>query len=485
MKRYFLFETAEAAQAVSFAIKGKWDLFNGVEVSQGFDYEALSLAASLSDTEYCDAGNACSLAHKESFAILKAFYRGLHIDESSNAMLLMDESSILFPHDAIKAEIRSVSGVPDAKYQVDGERVFVFDALVNAVESMHRVHMDWSLEDLVRAALPSAWLTAQEAVAQYEIVPSPYKVITVSDVFAICHQPFDCLLPPRFTSQIELQQALARLLLGEVLPGEGAFTYKEQPMTPRKPLHPNSLPPMPELDYSSLEPSTASTHTWLRTKTYVEGFPLLTRHEFEDLKTLEDSWALKKNMVAKWTNQHCDRVWAIIQRLNWEPLIQACWDSYHDLDATGMLRQLYPELEVLPDATLYCCYDYYEFDCNHNKYWKDSLCRDDSFLFFLLGCLSVGSQIHGEDACEVGKFVGLVLVQNQSQFDTFEFGKKVFDFNQALGRVTYQISEAVKFFTNADQAAETKGKPIVTLSEVIDMFSGSKQVVQVTQSPTW
>jgi len=56
----FLFNSVKAAQEVAYALRGRWDGYNGVNFL-AHDYVALRLATALCNTEYCEVGNKCDI----------------------------------------------------------------------------------------------------------------------------------------------------------------------------------------------------------------------------------------------------------------------------------------------------------------------------------------------------------------------------------------------------------------------------------------
>lgn len=286
---------------------------------------------------------------------------------------------------------------------------------------------------------------------------------------AILHELFGAVLPPRFDTESDRSNALARLILGEVLVGSGEFEFRGQPMTLLEPLDLNSLPPAPELNIVEPKRKSSPGYTCLRNVDYIPGLTLLDFQAFNAIRATEINWASTNAYVGEQVYRNATSVWEIAQANLDSPIL----NSYdNDVPGYGVedlreLREIYPELAKLSDGALYWLFDCYQFDCCGIRDWNPN--REDSFLFYLLGLVATTEQANGEDARKVGEFVGhKSLYVNLPE--ALHAEQVWFNYDTAIhNNLAWRIYRAMEFLRQSQIGSGNQGDPITT-------FTGLTQV---------
>jgi len=389
------------------------------------------------------------------------------------------------PNEELKEALRDIEGVPNATYVVKAGRVFVFEKLVKLVVEnaalVGRGTSDSPLQrDDVVSLVKDAWVSPEAAVEEWGIVPEPYvlKLDKVAGRWVIWHQPFNALVPGIFESQDTAKKVLAKLLVGTAVEGDGQFSYGGQPLTLRAPLAVTSLPERPV--FPSLD-STASSHAYKRLTgvEFESGFSPVSQALFEQVKELESLWEDDRVHACADASRRADAMWRMVKDL---PLT-ALDDPTDVVPEYGRsdfeeLQPLYPELSMLSAGSLYSWFDVYQLDCCHLSGW--TACRDDSFLFYLLGNL-VDEQFDGETAAEVGQLVAFALLRGDSLEEASSFGRRCDAYADALRFISARVADAMRFLTKDKTAVDLRGSPISTTADFFRMCRSSGGVITVTQ----
>ncbi len=383
--------------------------------------------------------------------------------------VMVDEfSRVLRNHDDQLIEaLRAVEGIPDAAYRVDGSKVFVFSKLVQLVKERLSTHPDAPLEELARSLVPEASVTAQEAIASWRILPEPYEVSsTPENGSRILHRPFNATLPERFEDQVALNEALAKLLLGGVVPGSGDFSYKGQPMSLRASLDIAQLPPRPKFPSGHKAPE--NIFTVLSGIDYEPGFEPVQAALFNDVKTLEAEWARDSSAAGCYAQEHYSEVWARTADLRLESLNSRVGRAF-DTESLGELRALYPELPMLTDDSLLEWFDSFQTDICLTRGWEPS--RNDDFLFYLYG-MAVSDQDDADEAVRVGHWMACALLHGSDTEEALAFGLSVTAFATELSRLAARIAAAMRFLVDEKTTPPLQGRRISTLG---DLFRQSRK----------
>ena len=486
MPRIF-FASKTIAQKIAIALDKPWDGSNNVELyteEAGFEETVERLKV-----EWCIEGENCELSsavrklespsdqsvwrvflpNRETFNEILA--QNLSTDENFfsdaadrvlGSLFALDESVVLRNRDELKQEILEVEGVPNVKYQVESDRCFVFDALLDRVRELQRANRETPIAELVTQALPDAWITAQKAVTEHNIVPLPYKLIELDGQLAILHEPFNAVLPPRFNHENERQEALAQILLGERLPGVGEFVFRGQAMTQLEPLDLTLLMKMPEL--GNLPTPEREIHPRLEYIRYHPEMPQLTQQQLNKLKEKDLAWETEKEALNKWVYALLELLWQLLPGfVSLLPYDNDKVPDYQEQNARAV-RSLYPELQQLSDSALFWLYDSFEENINKSRYWEAEY-RNDRFLFFLLGVLV---EPEGDDAtCDAGEFVGYALLRGNELGKAIAYARSCCKYDLAMRKLWWYFLNCQRYLEEVPDGSVTRltGEKVGTFSE--------------------
>lgn len=396
-------------------------------------------------------------------------------------MFFVNEMPTPFFNDPLKKKLREVEGIPKADYVVENERVFVFNVLVERVRELSsQSPLSRTIDEIAQQALPNAWVSPIEALSRWGIVPVPYEKVESQGQLAILHKPFNALLPNRYAEEGDRDRDLAKLLLGQIVEGEGDFVFAGQPMNLRQSLNPNLLPPRPvfeeldELERFEIEPS----FTYLSRLTYEPGFDPLSKDWFDCIKNLKYEWISFNDRIKPLICSNLQLIWSRTEEIDWTQWNELVTEEEVREDLTK-LRMSFPELNAMPDGALYGLFDKYQLDCWNFKRW--SVYREEGFFFFLLGQLSVSRSTDGKEAFDAGEFVGYELLRGQSLSESIEAGKAWLVYDKAIDSLAHKVSEIIEFLCNRPDVR--KGKPIVVFQDWFALARKIRsEVVTVEQS---
>lgn len=210
-------------------------------------------------------------------------------------------------------DLLAIDGVPKTPCAVEGDRVFVFRKLMSLVGRSMRPGVD--LGDLSRSLVPSARVSPLEAVRQWGVTPKPFVGgMHPGGLYAIRHKAFDAWLPGRYRRELDMHRALADLLMGKVLQGEGDFVHKVQAMSLCEPLDVSRLAPRPPA--LSVEPPAERGHARLRHATFLPGFAPLSEALFQKVQALDSTWASWWSHASGLAVSHAPTLWAMVPTLD-------------------------------------------------------------------------------------------------------------------------------------------------------------------------
>ena len=465
-----LFNSTTAAQKIAIALGKSWDGCNSIEVyteDAGFEKTVERLEA-----EWCVEGQCCHFCPVRSIVLASSIqppFVPVAQDQGGVSLGLgsfsfIDESPILFLRDELKEKILSVEGVIKVRYKVEGERCFVFDALLRRVGELQRANRETPIAELVTQALPDAWMSAQKAITEYKIVPLPFKLIDLDGKLAILHEPFNAVLPPRFDTESDRQEALAQLLLGERLPGEGEFVFRGQAMTQLEPLDLNLLTTMPEL--GDLPMPGRKIYLRLEHIRYHPEMPQLTEQQFNELKEKELTWATGKLAIGEWVYAKAELLWQqLLGLIDLLPQVEDEIPDYEEENARA-LRSLYPELKKLSDSALFWLYDNYEYDVYQASSWEAE--RSYGFLCYLFGCLAEPEE--DDTTRDIGEFVGYALLSGKELGEAIAFAKSCWDYDLAMAKLAMYLRYCAWYLEEVPDGSVTRlvGERVGTFGDWVE-----------------
>ncbi|EML3441780.1 hypothetical protein JAG53_002066 [Proteus mirabilis] len=138
--------------------------------------------------------------------------------------IIMDECHNLIDtaSSRLTEELRRIEGVPDVAYRVEGESVFVFDILLSIVKNIKLPSDPTEREDVLRVIvpdlLPTAYVSAIDAVTSYGITPERYTIVERDTGFYVKNTALKSVIPVAVASVEEAQVLLADVLVGKRIP---------------------------------------------------------------------------------------------------------------------------------------------------------------------------------------------------------------------------------------------------------------------------
>ncbi|MDQ1090660.1 hypothetical protein QE400_000073 [Xanthomonas sacchari] len=379
-----------------------------------------------------------------------------------------------FKNDALIRELREINAVPNASYMVvAGNRVFVFEKLVQMAAQRLREEPTTPVADLAIQLVDEATVSAQEAVSVWNIVPEPYHVVEEGpDEFAIWHRPLNARVPETFSDKRGVQESLVKLLLGSFPLGDGYTQLSIEPIAPEEILPPRpSFAPEPELSHSA-SCYFCHGHLGLQDLAFEDGFTPLTEALFDQVKSLTNSWARSMHRAALHVRDQAQNLWEHVPALGLDALnsVRAEVPSYGKDDGIA-LRSLYPELYMLSDGSLYEWFSGYQAECLLVNGVMPN--RDDDFLLYLLGQLGqLGSvREHGGDrAKRVGEMAGYAVLRGDSKDRALAFGEAVVCYDDDISTLAGRVASATRFLKEVREGKGPKhhqGPPMVTYTEMV------------------
>jgi hypothetical protein len=365
-------------------------------------------------------------------------------------------------NDSLKEDLREIDGVPNATYQVKDGQVFVFDKLVQLVQQNRSLKSEMPLAELARGLIPEATISALDAIQTWGVIPEPFELVeNPSSGLMIRHRPFNARLPGVFQSKEDAQEVLANLLLGNIQPGNGDFSYRGQRMTLCDPLDATLLPPRPLI--SRAGELKCPGYSALKTVSYASGFEPVSEVFFDGMKERHSAWADDIAWVGQHARAYAADVWKRTTTLRLETLSDTREEvPEHGQQEFAELRVLYPELSMLSDGSLYAWFDAYQIECCYLNGWTAE--RDDAFLFYLLGKV-VGRENERDAAKDVGQWTAYALLRGDSLDAAFAFGRSALAYDIAISVMARRIADAVKFLAMNKQAPDLRGPAITTLRD--------------------
>lgn len=378
--------------------------------------------------------------------------------------LVLDEFGYLFHDDSnLREALREMPGVPGVRYQVDGDRVFVFDRLVGLV-SDHGLGADRKPDPAkVAKLLPSAWLSADEAV-QAGVVPEPYEVAQEGGLYRVRHRHFDAWLPGVHREKQSADRDLAQLLLGRVISGQGDFNYRGQAMSLVEPYDLSKLSFKLQL---RVERNGVAQDHWAMPK-FVDGLAPLTATTYATIAETYQGWHADRAALIRLAKARSHALWGRAAELQFDQLNDA--DSsvpeYRSEDAAA-LRGCYPELAMLNDGSLCDLFGEFAEDCLMARRWMPY--RHEDFLFYLLGIHAVGADVEGEEIREAGYSVAAGLSEGLPLDEAVRIAAAASSHARTVCSMALRARKAVQFLESEVTRDWRVGPRVSTMNDLYRM----------------
>lgn len=393
--------------------------------------------------------------------------------------IVLDEFGYYFgASDQIKQMIRDVEGIPNLSYRVEGEKVFVFSFLVDLVSKASRDKGSMLSDDDVRALLPLAYLSPIEAVTRYGIKPSQYKIrIVLENSYVIEHEPFNARLPGVYESKEMLNEAIAKLLVGETVSGPGDFDYKGQPMVLLEPLKLQSDIEALTYGYDALDSGAYYCH--LKPDAFEPGFSPLTPELYKATLDMEWSWAVDEPCAFAKLNERFEAAWEslsgmVLNMLNKGDSSDAELDG-EDQEILLSVLQFYPELaKIRPEKVV----GYFsDFQCNVLHLRRaEAYFREKDFIFYLVARAFGADSKRDSEIPRFGQRIMYFVQQGHEIGAAADLARKYTRYSINLSSLCWRISKAIYFLKEEKEKSVLEGDPIVTFADM--MLAGRKYNVQ-------
>ena len=295
---------------------------------------------------------------------------------------LTDEAFLVLEYYEWQSTLSEIPGIPKYSYQViNSDSIFVLRKLVEEVRKYMSSMFDPQLNDLAIKLLPSAHLSPLKAI-EYGVIPEEFKVLKHDKGFVIQHKILRAFIPGVFSTMQQVNEVLARLLIGNIQAGEGNCFYKLQPMI----LQEEFETKFQKLLSKPIIESTTTDYTQyfspiLANIQFEEGFSGISSNVFTSIQSIEDSWVLDANKAVNIVFQEKKKLFQIIAQLSLSTLSN--WKAEElefDSEYIAELRNCYPELNKLTDQLLIDLFDEYQAFVNHGDLWDAS--REEEFFFY-------------------------------------------------------------------------------------------------------
>lgn len=378
--------------------------------------------------------------------------------------------------------IRSVPGVPNRVYIIDGDKMFLFSVLEQLVKDAKIDLADPSTEidAQILAVEPGAWVSVHEGVVSHKVDPYPYKIERHDDgVWRIEHIPFRSLIPQDYASEREAREALVGLMYEPIPAAEGKvidFEYKGQGYTNRPACRLADLPPCPDLS-SMMDLNRARTIRLPTIAPFEEGF--VSQVEYSEVTTAYSNWRDVSSTIPSGIKALHEQCWKLAPAVTFERAEVAILAEDHFADdvadamkSLDRLRELYPEMGSMSDKGLCLAFQSYVQNGLFNA--EKLTVRHSGFLFYLigLGCPNSDNPYSRES-------YGLIYMANfllsKDDEEALRFYAQWRAYDKTLDRAFYRLNSVMAFLRRAEDGPIRKGPPVST---VMDMFrDGRKHAV--------
>lgn len=393
--------------------------------------------------------------------------------QDNNIIVIKDEFGDYF-EEASKRELREIPGVPRYNYVVKEGRVFVFKALLNLYEKALKGPGPKNKTDIALDLLAHAYFSPLNAVKDCGVMPINTEVVKTPEGIKIFHSGLKAYYPKTYGTQEETLDDLAKILIGQVVDGEGDFVYECQKFHGAEIDRTCLLSAMPKIATQRDENLIGYLH--LDESSYEEGAAFIDKETYDLICSCERKWAIEKaNAIApfkKITPQFSDQ----IKRL------PASFFTFEELDVDAetlidvqKLRGEYPELGVLSDKAFARAYERYLIYCNRNDDWQSP--RNIDFLKY-----AVGANFVAEETDYESKIIAHMFLAIWSQHDCIE---KAIEQYKLINRYETDLLQTVLKTLSVMQFLKIKkihpalhGIKITTLNDIL----GSMRTIPISQS---
>ena len=383
--------------------------------------------------------------------------------------IFLDEAaSYIGGNDHLKERIRKIDGAPNVTYKVRGDKVFVFDALVDLVIMASREKGEDLDDSEVLALIKQAELTPFEAVERYGVWPSQYKPERLSKGgYRIVHWPLNSVLPGVYEDDVALNNALARLLMGGTIEGHAKSEYRGQPLDLIDPLAMTKTDDVPT--YGAVIRDNLKPYLSLGSLSYVEGFEPISKELFDAAAEQERTWAWADLSARAYARELLAKAWPILQSKVVDTVNTAYSEANHltsdELEEIAALRRFYPELkEVHAYAVLQSMSDYHSVEVGIRS--SGVYEREQEFLFYLIGKTTADAGVKYSIAAH-GERVAYFLIKGRPLPTAMQKASECTAYSLELGLLCSNLAKACRFLKEDAQSNVQQGSTVSTLGDLL------------------
>jgi hypothetical protein len=357
-----------------------------------------------------------------------------------NKVLVMDEFWRIGEAFRRDEDLLKVQGVPNARYLVRGDAVFVFSLLANRVRD---AGFDPAANpEAVLGLMNESWVDAFTAVTKFNIEPHGYSIDEDSTGYYLRCEQLQAWIPVIFPTWHDARCAMADVLLGKPVATTGEFEFDGQWLRFIQPLT-LDLPDKPECSVDAHYKADCGHFTSL---SHLPGLIPFDRGLYDHVKALVDDWEAERDAIKRVTSHEYVDVWAAVTRQTL-PIVELNVDlndpeSADENTEAAKLVEMYPELAMLSKQHLYDLFYGFMSDRLHRVYVDAT--RDEDFALYLLG--SQVAEDQDEDLCfSRGCYAWFALKRGDNWGKACEFALACEAYDKSVSTLSWRIRDAMSF----------------------------------------
>ncbi|MDT8925310.1 hypothetical protein RBE51_21175 [Pseudomonas taiwanensis] len=359
-------------------------------------------------------------------------------------IVILDEGWRLWgDNQQLERALLSLPSVPNARYLVRGEQVFVFKRLLQQVQE--QAIDPATAPEAVMALVATSWVDPAIAVSDYQIVPVGYAIERSEGGFCLQHDALEARVPALFLSHREAQRALADILVGRSIACAGDFQYEGQWLQFNAPLT-LDLPAKPSLAVDACHKECPSDFS---PAGFEPGLSPFDQAFYSAVATLIGDWEAERRALMSLPDPDLPDVWAMLAtrelpKPDFTTDLEAQENTEENAEALKLMS-IYPELAHLSKQQVYG--HFYGFMSDRLHQLDVEAVRDEDFALYLLG-----TQVHpvqNEDLSVArGAYAWFALKQACTWGQACEFAMGCEAYGEALSTLRGRVSSAMRVLYN-------------------------------------
>jgi hypothetical protein len=343
----------------------------------------------------------------------------------------------------LERALLNLPGVPNARYLVRGEQVFVFKRLLEQVQA--QAIDPATAPEAVMALLATSWVDPAIAVRDYQIVPVGYAIECIEGGFCLQHDALEARVPALFSNHSEAQRALADILVGRSIASAGDFQYEGQWLQFNAPLT-LDLPAKPALLVGACHKECPGDFS---PAGFEPGLSAFDQTFYSAVATLTSDWEGERHALLNLPDSDLPDVWALLAtrelpKPDFTTDLEAPTNAEENAEALKLMA-IYPELAHLCKQQVYD--HFYGFMSDRLHHLDVEAVRDEDFALYLLG-----TQVHPvqneELAVARGAYTWFALKRACAWEQACEFAMGCEAYGEALWALRGRVSSAMRVLYN-------------------------------------